>query len=26
VLDRIPFENVRDRLMAYVERKLLGES
>ncbi|MBN2304018.1 MAG: Fe-S cluster assembly protein SufD [Anaerolineae bacterium] len=24
VLDRIPFENVRDRLMAYVERKLLG--
>ncbi len=26
VLDRIPFENVRDRLMAYVERKLLGET
>lgn len=26
VLDRIPFENVRDRMMAYVERKLLGES
>ncbi|MBN1202664.1 MAG: Fe-S cluster assembly protein SufD [Anaerolineae bacterium] len=26
VLDRIPFENVRDRLMAYVERKLLGTS
>ena len=25
VLDRIPFENVRDRMMAYVERKLLGE-
>jgi Fe-S cluster assembly protein SufD len=25
VLDRIPFENVRERLMAYVERKLLGE-
>ena len=24
VLDRIPFENVRERLMAYVERKLLG--
>lgn len=24
VLDRIPFENVRDRMMAYVERKLLG--
>ena len=26
VLDRIPFESVRDRMMAYVERKLLGES
>jgi Fe-S cluster assembly protein SufD len=26
VLDRIPFEPVRERLMAYVERKLLGES
>ncbi|MBN1681697.1 MAG: Fe-S cluster assembly protein SufD [Anaerolineae bacterium] len=26
VLDRIPFENVRDRLMAYVERKLLGQA
>jgi Fe-S cluster assembly protein SufD len=25
VLDRIPFENVRERMMAYVERKLLGE-
>ena len=25
VLDRIPFENVRERLMAYVERKLLGK-
>ncbi|HEX3052244.1 MAG TPA: Fe-S cluster assembly protein SufD [Aggregatilineaceae bacterium] len=25
VLDRIPFENVRDRMMAYVERKLMGE-
>lgn len=25
VLDRIPFENVRDRLVDYVERKLLGE-
>ncbi len=25
VLDRIPFESVRDRMMAYVERKLLGE-
>jgi len=24
VLDRIPFEPVRDRMMAYVERKLLG--
>ncbi|NDJ74814.1 MAG: Fe-S cluster assembly protein SufD [Chloroflexi bacterium] len=24
VLDRIPFENVRDRMLAYVERKLLG--
>lgn len=24
VLDRIPFENVRDRMMAYIERKLLG--
>mgnify|MGYP005833620805 FL=1 len=26
VLDRIPFENVRDRMMAYVERKLLGQA
>ena len=26
VLDRIPFEDVRERLMAYVERKLLGQS
>lgn len=26
VLDRIPFESVRDRMMAYVERKLLGAS
>jgi Fe-S cluster assembly protein SufD len=26
VLDRIPFENVRERMMAYVERKLLGEN
>ncbi len=26
VLDRIPFENVRDRMMAYVERKLLGDT
>jgi len=26
VLDRIPFENVRERLMDYVEYKLLGES
>jgi Fe-S cluster assembly protein SufD len=25
VLDRIPFENVRDRMMAYVEFKLLGQ-
>ena len=25
VLDRIPLENVRDRMMAGVERKLLGE-
>jgi Fe-S cluster assembly protein SufD len=25
VLDRIPFENVRERMMAYVERKLLGQ-
>jgi Fe-S cluster assembly protein SufD len=25
VLDRIPFEPVRERLMAYVERKLLGK-
>jgi Fe-S cluster assembly protein SufD len=25
VLDRIPFEPVRERLMAYVERKLLGQ-
>lgn len=24
VLDRIPFENVRERMMAYIERKLLG--
>ena len=26
VLDRIPFENVRDRMLAYVERKLLAEN
>jgi Fe-S cluster assembly protein SufD len=26
VLDRIPFENVRERLVAYVERKLLGHA
>lgn len=26
VLDRIPFENVRERMMAYVERKLLGQA
>lgn len=26
VLDRIPFESVRERMMAYVERKLLGNN